>query len=476
MLLADFQTQLKEYVLDSHALILVGISGGADSLALLDLFYRSKLPVMAAHLNHGLRPEAAADARRVKAVAETLKIPFISEAIDAALYARQNRLSIEAAARVCRYTFLFEQAQRLGAQAVAVGHHADDQAETVLMHFLRGAGMAGLKGMRPRLLPNPWSDEIPLLRPLLRVPRDAILAYCAARGLEPAEDSSNRDTTLFRNRLRHETLPYLDEIVPGIRQRLGQMADILAADEDVLNAATQTALATLQMEQGAGYLAFDAFKLHQQPLGIRRRIFRWAVAQLRPDIRDLDFDASERALAVLGGEASAADLVLGLRAVREAGRLIVASGQADLPTRFWPQLETADTFLKLSLPGEFVLANGWELRCTLVGDVAYAHAQALANADLFRVWIDLGEHNPASLHVRARRPGERIQPLGMDGAAVKISDLMINAKVPQRARAHWPIVLLENNIAWVPGLHVAQEFQITRESKRIIFMELLSPN
>ncbi|MBT3389517.1 MAG: tRNA lysidine(34) synthetase TilS [Chloroflexi bacterium] len=476
MLLADFQIKLKEYSLDSQALTLVGISGGADSLVLLDLFYRSELPVAAAHLNHGLRLEAPADARRVAWVAETLKIPFVSETIDVALYARQNRLSTEEAARVCRYNFLFKRAQSLGARAVAVGHHADDQAETVLMHFLRGSGLAGLKGMRPYLLPNPWSDEIPLLRPLLGVPRAEIVTYCTERGLNPIEDSSNLDTSLFRNRLRHETLPDLDELIPGVRQRLGQMADIFAADEDILANLTMQARRETLIEQGAGFLAFNARKLTGQPMGIQRRLIRWAAGQLIEDLRDVGFGAVARALAVLHGEAGMADLVMGLRVFSEAGHFYMAMENAELPSRLWPQLGQAAGVIDCTVPGELVLPKGWVLRCEILGDVEKARAQAIENSDPYRVWIALRGQQPAQVQIRGRRPGDRIQPLGMDGAAVKISDLMINAKVPRRARARWPIVLLENRIAWVPGLHVSQGFKITSASKRIIFMELLSLN
>ena len=476
MFLADFQAKLKEYSLDSHVLTLVGISGGADSLVLLDLFCRSELPVVAAHINHGLRPEAGADAHRVAWVAETLKIPFVSEAIDVALYARQNRLSIEEAARVCRYNFLFKQAQRLGAQAVAVGHHADDQAETVLMHFLRGSGLTGLKGMRPYLLPNPWSDEIPLLRPLLGVSRVEIIAYCAERGLEPVEDSSNFDTTLFRNRLRHETLPNLDELVPGMGQRLGQMADILAADEDVLVSLTTQARRETLIEQGQGFLAFDARKLSGQHLGIQRRLIRWAAGQLIEDLRAVGFGAVARALAVLHDEAGIADLVMGLRVFSEAGRFYLAAENAELPSRLWPQLEQAAVVFDIPAPGELVLPGGWVLRCEILDDVEKARALALENSDPYRAWIALRRQQPAHIQIRTRRPGDRIQPLGMDGASAKISDLMINAKLPQRVRAHWPIVLLDNRIAWLPGLRGSHEFRIARGSASVLFVELLLRN
>ena len=472
MLLSIFRTQLKAYSLQSMSPVLIGVSGGADSLALLDLFCRTDVPIVAAHFNHGLRPEAGADARRVALLAETMSIPFVSGEMDVAAYARQHSLSIEEAARVCRYTFLFEQASFHGAQAVAVGHHADDQAETVVMHFLRGAGLSGLKGMRTRLVPNPWSAEISLLRPLLGVTREAIRAYCQARGLQPIDDATNLDTTLFRNQLRHKTLPYLDSLIPGIHQRLGQMAEILTADEDVLIDVTEQAGRDALLERGAGFLVFNRQLLADDALGIQRRIIRWAAEQLRPNLRDLDFAAVQRALTVLNGEARGTDLALEIRALSEGERFYLAAREADLPSKIWPQLGHEDDLLYLPVPGELSLPDGWLLHCHLPDDVDHARGQALENGNPFRAWVDVGEQPPTQLQIRTRYPGDRIQPLGMEGTSVKLSDLMINAKIPKRARARWPLLLAGERILWVPGLRVSHEYRVCEKSQVVVSPEL----
>ncbi|MEA3351363.1 MAG: tRNA lysidine(34) synthetase TilS, partial [Chloroflexota bacterium] len=319
-MLSRLETTLNKCSLNPNKPILVGLSGGPDSLCLIDTLHRKGYALIAAHLNHQLRPEADTDAHEARCIAETRALPFILEQKNVGAHAETNNLSIEEAARTLRYNFLFEQAHAHGAQAVAVGHNADDQVETVLMHLLRGAGLAGLKGMRAYMLPNSWSDSVALVRPLLNVWRDEILAYCQKYDLEAVFDRSNLDTTYFRNRLRHVLIPYLDEYVPGLRERLRQMAEILAGDHAVLERVVHAAWDICIDTQGDGFVAFDARKLAHQPLGVRRRLIRRAVAALRPDLRDLSFDAVERALAALEPPSRKMDLALGLQAFVEDGR------------------------------------------------------------------------------------------------------------------------------------------------------------
>ena len=196
-------TLQNECLIEAGRPLVVGVSGGPDSLCLLDLLRRSGCQVVVAHLDHGLRAEAAQDADTVAGLAKRFGLPYVQGQVDTRAYAEAHSLSIEEAARVLRYRFLFEQARQHAAQAVAAGHTADDQVETVLMHLLRGAGLVGLKGMAYRMLPNPWSSEIALLRPLLGVWRSQVIEYCEEHALQPVLDRTNLDTTYFRNRLRH---------------------------------------------------------------------------------------------------------------------------------------------------------------------------------------------------------------------------------------------------------------------------------
>ncbi|HDQ34785.1 MAG TPA: tRNA lysidine(34) synthetase TilS, partial [Chloroflexi bacterium] len=232
----------------AHAPVVVGVSGGPDSVALLHLLHRlaeqQDFALHVAHLHHGIRgAEADADADFVAAFARQLALPCTIERVDLPALAAAEGLALEEAARRVRYAFFARLAQRLEAPVIAVGHNADDQAETVLMHLLRGAGLSGLRGMLPatplcdyRLLPlsDPLPSSLLLIRPLLATPRAAIKAYCATYNLETRFDRSNLDTTFFRNRLRHEVLPYLAELNPGIATRLQHLAEVVRADYEIL--------------------------------------------------------------------------------------------------------------------------------------------------------------------------------------------------------------------------------------------------
>lgn len=458
--------------LESGGRLLVGVSGGADSLALMDTLDRLGYDLIIAHLNHGIRPEAAGEADRVREAAEDRGLTFVLKEDDAGAYAQDQKLSLEEAARKLRYAFLFEQAQIHGADAVVVGHNADDQVETVLMHWLRGAGLAGLKGMRVCALPNPWSGVIPLVRPLLSVWGDEIRAYCQEHALAPVFDRSNLDTSYFRNRLRHELIPLLDDFVPGVRQRIWQMAEILAEDHTVLSLVVEDAWKDCLIDEGGGFVAFDADKLGGQPLGVQRRLIRRAVAALRPDIRDLSFEAVERALDALDQPGQIGNLALNVNAFLERGRfyLLEREGMGDLPSRQWPQLPQGVDRIEIPVPGELALPGGWRLKAEWVKDVESVWDAVITNENPYQAWMVLPEGDPAQLALRSRRRGDRFRPIGMEDHRVKIADLMINQKIPRRARDRWPLVCVADRIAWVVGLRLADRYRVKESDSRVVHL------
>jgi len=204
----------------SHSPIIVGVSGGADSLCLLGTLHEAGYSLIVAHFDHQLRPDSAEGAKFVQQIAEKYNLHFVSASDDVAAYAKAEKQTTEEAARNLRYRFLFAQARKYNAQAVAVGHTADDQVETVLMHFLRGAGLSGLKGIQPRTILPAFDLEIPLVRPILDFWRDDTVAYCVAHNLTPHEDPSNASDDFFRNRLRHNLIPELEKYNPRFRETL----------------------------------------------------------------------------------------------------------------------------------------------------------------------------------------------------------------------------------------------------------------
>jgi tRNA(Ile)-lysidine synthase len=241
--------------------IVLGVSGGPDSLCMLESMHQLGYRLIVAHLDHALRPSSVSEREKIEQISERKGLPFIFQREDVASFAQKNRQSLEEAARTLRYRFLLQQAEKTGAQAVAVGHTADDQVETVLMHFLRGSGLSGLRGMDFRSLPNPWSTHIPLVRPLLGIWREEILAFLKQHDLEPNLDESNQDLRFYRNRLRNELIPRLDELNPGLRERIWQTAGIISADDEALDMVVDRIWMKLNIELGAGYLSFEGESL-----------------------------------------------------------------------------------------------------------------------------------------------------------------------------------------------------------------------
>jgi len=453
--------------------VLVAVSGGPDSLALLHLLHGLGYPLVCATFNHRLRPEAADEAAHVRQAAERLGVPFVTDSADVAAYAGAAGLSIEEAARTLRYRFLFRAAREAGAQAVAAGHTADDQAETVLMHFLRGAGLAGLKGMSARVVLPVFDAEIPLLRPLLAWQRADTEAYCRENGLAPLYDPSNADTTYFRNRLRHELLPALESYNPRIRQTLVRAALALQGDEALLAEVIEAAWQKSVLEQGAGFVAFERAALESASPALRRNLFKRAAFSLRPGLRDVDFAALERAAAL-----RPADLTGGLRLFVEGAKIYLAAYEADLPSAGWPQIgEQFSVFSDQcsAKSAQYPLGEGWLLTCDLISlTTEYCLLNTenwTLNTDPWSAWLD-ADVTGVRLRVRAVRAGDRFQPLGMSGASVKLQDFFVNVKLPKRARKKWPLACVDDEIAWVVGLRLAHPFRVTEKTTRALHLQV----
>lgn len=274
------------------AKVVVGVSGGADSVALLHALLAlpaaERPAVWVAHLDHALRPASEGDAQFVRELAAQWQLGCTCERRMVRQTAARLQLSIEMAARHERYEFLAAVAQAQGAAAVLVAHNADDQAETVLLRLLRGAGLAGLRGMRP-LSRVPGSPQLLLGRPLLTVPRAAIDAYCAQHGLQPRQDASNADQTIGRNRVRHQLLPVLEAAQPRLRRILGRTAAVLASEYAVVQQAADSAWAHAVVAAPSGQLAFARKQFGALLPALQAELLRRAVRLLQPALRDVDY-------------------------------------------------------------------------------------------------------------------------------------------------------------------------------------------
>lgn len=450
--------------------VVAGVSGGSDSLCLLTLLVENGFSVIVAHLDHRLRPESAQDAEFVWALVGRLGLPFVREEIDVNEYARRHSLSVEEAARNVRYEFLFRTARRAAAQAVAVGHTADDQVETVLMHLLRGSGISGLKGMTYRTIIPQWDPEIPLVRPILHLWRADTVRCCQEAGIEPLEDATNQETTYYRNRLRHELVPLLETYNPQAKEHIARMAEILAGDHALLEEMTRDALEGAVRSRGKDFIGLSVNTLRALPDALVRRVWRAAILELAPGIRDIDFQSVERAVAFVREptETGRIDLLQNFTVRLESDILYLARSETIRESE-WPQLESVTESL-IPIPGRLDIGSGWvlmaeELDCPPDG----ISEERLKN--LFHAWLD-ADALTFPLFVRPRRPGDRFQPLGMRDGTTKISSYFTNRKLPRPARDRWPLVLAGDTIAWVPGFAPAEWARIRPETQRIVHIWL----
>ncbi|MSO45819.1 MAG: tRNA lysidine(34) synthetase TilS [Acidobacteria bacterium] len=305
--------------------VLIGLSGGSDSVALtrllLDLAQHGEFTVAGlAHLHHGLRPSADRDEAFCREFAAHLPLPIVVERVDVRSYAEAQGFSIEDAARRLRYDFLERTAASVGADRIAVGHTQDDQAETFLLKLMRGAGLTGLGGIYPR------RDR--LIRPLLDVPRADLRAYLAGVGERWIEDESNEDLDIPRNRVRHRVLPELDLAAGGpTRATIARAAAVIREDAQWLDELSRQHLEAAALETDTG-LELDVRKLMEAPPPVRRRVLLEAMRRSAGG-REVGLDHVEAVLALIRGDQGGVD-VPGCRVERRGGQLVVIPQKSPL--------------------------------------------------------------------------------------------------------------------------------------------------
>jgi tRNA(Ile)-lysidine synthase len=468
---ARVQALLQDSGYAADRALVVGVSGGADSLTLLHILQQTVNNDLlhVAHLDHGLRAEAATEARDLSEMVERWGLPFHERRVNVAVLAQNRGWTVEEAGRNARYQFLADVARLASTDQIAVGHNADDQAETILLHLLRGSGVGGLRGMS-LAGPLPGVPEMTLLRPLLNTSRTEIEAYCARQELQPALDHSNFDTSYTRNHLRHELMPVLAGQNPQIVRHLRQMGLIAGAEDDLLSALTDELWPQVLRQVGPGWLLLDRPLFQQQPLALRRRTLRKAFAGLTSSTMDISFEAVEGALAVADAPKAGARASLpgGISLLADYETLILSSAPEDVATEL-PQL-AALTPQTLEVPGHVLLGNGW----VLTADFVEATIESVTlNRDPWQAYLQLDA--PEALVVRSRRAGERMQPLGMNGRSAGLQDIFVNRKVPGRLRARWPLVSLPDHVVWVVGHLIDHRVHVTGTQDKIVRLRCHPP-
>lgn len=412
--------------------LVVAISGGADSTALLDLLLHLPgyhLKLIAAHLNHGLRgAESDGDAVFCQQLAARYDIAYETRHVDVRQLAKAQRQGLEDTGRQVRIDFLDEIGKKYAASAVALAHHGDDQAETVLMRLLRGSGLTGLSGIAYR-------NDRNYVRPLLDISRVDIELYLRERSLLWREDSSNSDTIYLRNRIRHQLLPLLETYNPAIRSCLAATASIISGDEALLDDLTDQAFAATCRE-GDHRISTDIDRLRALKPALRRRVLRHAFKQLTGTLDGLSLCHIDSLCAMIASDRPNTRLSLpqNVTAVRAYGSLLLACGAADAGAH--------DLELQITAPGSYPLPGG-------IITVAPADTSALS-AESGSTCFNL-DRTPFPWLVRTFRPGDRITPFGMSGRK-KVKDIFIDRKIPAAQRKCVPLLFCGMDLLWIAGV------------------------
>jgi len=470
-------------------LVLVGVSGGGDSVALLHglhaLAQEWRLLLHVGHVDHGLRPDSEEDAAFVAQMARELGLPCHLHRLEPTALRGPGR-NLEAQARQARYRALARMAREAWTRSgeavdpaivsVAVAHTATDQAETLLMRLIRGSGPVGLAGMRPvRLLVEGSAESsaalprIHLVRPLLEVTREEVRAFLRAAGLPWREDPTNRDLDRMRNRIRHGLLPRLRELNPQAEQALARAGLLLADEVDRLLRLDQEAFARLRVHQDSDRVVLDRAGFLSLDRATQRGVLRWVWKVMGASPEALDYDTVEEirlALVQRPGATGPHPVGGGVGWTASREHIVVhREGTPAFPPE-QPHLSPGARW-PVPIPGE-VVVSGWRLR-----------AEVLAREDLPPDWTRQGPWHAFLDAQRLRspvlttpRPGMRIQPLGMGGRSRSLGDLFTDCRVPPALRPGWPMVVDEatEQVAWVCGLRVAHPFRITEQTRRVVHL------
>ena len=460
--------------------VLVAVSGGPDSIALLHLLMSltAVLPLHLgiAHLNHGLRGTASDDdAAFVASAAAALNLPCFVKVENVDAYQHRYRLCREEAARSVRYRFLEQIASENGFAKVAVGHHADDNAEQVMINLMRGSGPRGLSGIPPiRPLPSAGgrsyrnADRVVLIRPLIAMTREEILAYLGERSIAYVSDDSNNDPTYLRNRVRHHLLPLLKRgYNPRIVAALNRLSAILRSEEQWTDGLAGEAFAALAKAASGGRgisLAEDGLReLHP---ALCRRVLRKAMAETKGNLRRVTFEHVTAVQKLLdeGRRGGRLHLPGGIHVIKDAGMLSILAAPVGPQNRdfCYPIAKPEGQALWI-----YIEETGDRLRFEHAGvpDLAQLHCagQRIAFFDMNRLKFPLV--------VRNFRPGDRFTPLGLNGSK-KVKKYFIDAGVPRDIRRRCPLLLSGGEVIWVAGHRMGASAQVDTATRQTLRAEL----
>ncbi|TVY06786.1 tRNA lysidine(34) synthetase TilS [Paenibacillus cremeus] len=448
--------------------VVVAVSGGPDSVGLLHLLFvlseRWSWKLTVAHVNHGFRgEESVREAEMVEQLTKRLGLVFEGTHIDVPGYIEETGMNAQVAARELRYGFLLEVAERRGATRIALAHHADDQAETVLMRILRGTSPSGLAGIPLRRMEK---KGVELIRPLLRINKSEIVAYCVQHELPFCTDSSNLENKYFRNKVRNEVLPYLSRYNEQLPASLGRLADLAGAENDFLD---QEARAILErhVRSDDGIFIWSAKWFAGVHVALQRRLIKLILNYLASDPDGIDFHKVEevRTALLLADKNTRWEIGQNIRLSREYDRITVHTMVLP-PLPYRHSLDQNQQQLEIPETGAWL-----DIR---VADGMLDERLKREPYDPYAARFDADEL-VFPLTVRSRQAGDRFAPFGLNGTK-KVKDMFIDAKIPSARRERIPIVAdATGRILWLPGIRRSSHALCTDHTVRSIHMRLHMP-
>lgn len=467
-----------------HETIIVAVSGGADSVCMLYLLNELRqhldLHLHIAHLNHQLRAnESEVDSQYVKKLAEQLNIPATISSKDVLAHRVNQNCSLEEAARELRYMFLYQVAREVGAKKIAIGHTLDDNVETIIMHILRGTGLSGLKGLSPcsplpfaenasPLFNNPTGQrqhDLLIVRPLLNITREETECYCRKHQFAPRIDSSNLSLSFYRNRIRLELIPILEQYNPGIKNSLLKLADIAQADMDFVEDQSIKAFTNVsQLKDGKIFL--NKARMGELPVALQREVIRFAVAGIRGSLKDISLDHVEAVRSLLSKPVGKKfSLQYRFTCYSEYDDIVITDKEETDFCRELPALSL------LNIPGETIL-YGWRVEASICNKLIDSERlQQIKKQDSFAADLDLNITG-RELYVRHRQPAEKFQPLGMKSEK-SLQDFMVDLKIPAAQRNLVPLVCSSEQIFWIVGYRIDERAKVTTDTRNILHLEFL---
>lgn len=476
-LIKKVEKTVSEYgMLEENDSVLVGVSGGADSVALVHILIEIaplfSLKLGVAHLNHSLRGnESDDDASFVAAVSDKLHLPCFIEKKDVFKYKTEEGLSLEEAGRRVRYAFFEDIAQREGYNRIALGHTCDDNAELVLMYLIRGSGPLGISGIPP--VRGGLKNNLSVIRPLIKTARSEIIDYISAGGLSHVTDKSNLDEKYLRNRIRHHLIPELKAgYNPKIVETLNRLASIVRSEEEWMENELKGILNknTLFAENNRIVLSVSGINaLHP---AAKRRAARSAIAKVKGDLRRISYSHIELVSSQLEGNSDewSLDLPDRIRISGTGDNLQISKEENALRSIVSKRGIGGQDYYEYAInePGQVIAEKeGFK--------VLFSETKNVSHEDVCKsgpgvAFFDMDKIS-FPLVLRNRLPGDRFTPLGMTGSK-KVSKYMINKKVPDERRSKLPVALSNCKIIWLAGYVIDDSVKVTLNTRKILKAEL----